>query len=150
MDHACRACGSPSGGTYVCHYCGAATQLMSDPAQERMALDELHGRLASGGESEKILQNAFVPTSTEVLIEAGLRLLPVLEKGVAEDGAAGRMRAIIIKLELTGHDKSATMAAAQLKQALEDYRRSDRVTGYWVMALFFATLAAIGYWIWGD
>jgi hypothetical protein len=122
---------------------------MTDPAQERMALDELHGRLAAGGESEKILQNAFVPTTTDVLIEAGLRLLPVLEKGVAQDGAAGRMRAIIIKLGLLSSDPTAAKAAAQLGQALDDYRRSDRNMGYWVMGLMFAAVAGIGYWIWG-
>lgn len=122
---------------------------MTDPADERAALDELHGHLAAGGESEKILQNAFVPTNTEVLIDAGLRLLPVLEKGVAEDGAAGRMRAIIIKLELLGNDAHAAKAAAELRKALEDYRRSDRIMGYWVLGIFFASLAGLGYWIWG-
>ena len=145
----CRACGSPRAGTYVCHYCGAATHQLVDSTTERAALDELHGRLSAGGESEKILQNGFLPTHTEVLIDAGLRLLPVLEKGVAEDGAAGRMRAIIIKLELIANDASAAKAAAELKQALEDYRRSDRIMGYWVLAILLAGLIAIAYWMWG-
>ena len=149
MAAQCRACGSPAAGTYVCHYCGAATHALNDPADERAALDELHGHLAAGGESEKILQNAFVPRNTEVLIDAGLRLLPVLEKAVAEDGAAGRLRAIIIKLELIGNDVAAAKAAAELRQALEDYRRSDRIMGYWVLGFFFAGLAGLGYWLWG-
>ena len=149
MAQPCRACGSPSTGAFVCHYCGAATQTMTDPAMERQALDELHGQLAAGGESEKILQNAFVPTNTEVLIDAGLRLLPVLEQGVAEDGAAGRLRAIIIKLELLASEPAAKKAAAELRQALEDYRRSDRLMGYWVLGLLFAAVAGVAYWIWG-
>ena len=148
MGQPCRACGSPSTGAFVCHYCGAATSSFTDPAMERQALDELHGKLAAGGESEKILQNGFVPTNTEVLIDAGLRLLPVLEKGVAEDGAAGRLRAIIIKLELLTNDSSAQKAAGELRQALEDYRRSDRIMGYWVIGIIFAVLAGVGYLMW--
>ena len=134
----------------MCHYCGAATHTMPDPAEERAALDELHGHLASDEESEKILQNAFVPTNTEVLIDAGLRLLPVLEQAVAKDGAAGRLRAIIIKLELISNDTAAEKAALELRQALEDYRRSDRIMGYWVMFILVLLLAALGYWFWGS
>ena len=151
MSDSCRACGSPMMGTYVCHYCGAARDRLTDPADERLALDELHGRLIAGGEnSEKILQNAFIPSSLEVLIDAGLRLLPVLEKGVAEDGAAGRMRAIIIKLKLMGQgDAAARSAAEQFEQALADYRRSDRIMGYWVMGILGACAAGVAYWMWG-
>ena len=123
---------------------------MTDPSHERLALDELHGQLAKGEDSEKILQNGFMPSNTEVLIDAGLRLLPVLEQGVAEDGAAGRLRAIIIKLELLGgQDPAAQKAGQRLEKALNDYRRSDRIMGYWVIGFLLVVVAGFGYWMWG-
>ncbi len=148
MSDNCRACGSVAGGTFVCHQCGAALHRLRTADEERDALDELHGRLAV--ESNKsILQNAFVPSDTRVLIDAGLRLLPVLEAGVAEDCAAGRLRAIIVKLELIGTDATASKAALELKKALDDYRRSDKIMTYWVVGFLFALVAGAAYWWWG-
>lgn len=148
MSENCRACGSVAGGTFVCHHCGAALHRLQSADEERDALDELHGRLAVEA-NKSILQNAFVPSDTRVLIDAGLRLLPVLESGVAEDGAAGRLRAIILKLELIGTDAAASKAAAELKKALADYRRSDKIMGYWVMGILLALMAWGAYWWWG-
>jgi hypothetical protein len=108
--------------------------------EEKDALDELHGTLARADVSDKILKNAFIPDDIGVLIDAGLRLMPVLESAVAQDGAAGRMRAIVVKLSLHGNDPTAARAARELGDALKRYEHGDRVVGYWVMSIFLLLL----------
>jgi hypothetical protein len=115
-------------------------------SEEKDALDELHGTLARADVSDKILKNAFIPDDIGVLIDAGLRLMPVLESAVAQDGAAGRMRAIVVKLSLHASDPTATRAAKELGDALRRYEHGDRVVGYWVMGIFLM-LVALGIYL---
>jgi hypothetical protein len=128
-DHACVGCGATSAGVFVCHHCGVPIRPLIDAASQRQALDELHGRLANDRPPASLLKNAFVPDDPRVLIEAGLRLLPVLEDAAGQSGAAGRMRAIVIKLRLLGDDPSLSKAAGEFQAALEAYQRSDRRMG---------------------
>jgi hypothetical protein len=114
---------------YVCHSCGVPTRLLEDRESQQRALDELHGQLSSDNPPPKLLENAFVPDDPRVLIEAGLRLLPVLENAAGQSGAAGRMRAIIIKLRLIGDDPTVNKAAKEFEAALSSYERSDRQMG---------------------
>jgi hypothetical protein len=134
-DHACVGCGATSAAVFVCHHCGVLVRALDDPESERKALDELHGRLSSGDANPLLLNNAFLPDDPRVLIDAGLRLLPVLEDSAGQSGAAGRMRAIIIKLRLLGDDPAVTRAAKEFDAALDSYRRSDRKTGYVVVGI---------------
>jgi len=114
---------------------------------EEAALDELHGQLSNGENRESLLENGFIPTHTRVLIDAGLRMLPTLESNVAEDQAAGRLRAIIIKLELSANDdETARKAIDRLGEALADYRRSDKIMGRWVGAILLGITGAIVYY----
>jgi len=146
-DHQCVGCGAPSNGVFVCHHCGVPVRPLSDAASQRQALDELHGQLGSKDRSPSLLVNAFLPDDPRVLIDAGLRLLPVLEESAGQSGAAGRMRAIIIKLRLLGNDPTSTRAAAEFEAALEAYRRSDRMTGYavWMIALGLVVFGVFGF-----
>jgi hypothetical protein len=129
---------------FVCHHCGVPVRPLVDAESQRQALDELHGRLSSSSPPRRLLVNAFLPDDPRVLIDAGLRLMPVLESGAGQSGAAGRMRAIIVKLRLLGDDPTLTRAAKELEAALECYRRSDRQTGYWVVGLLvLSVLAAV-------
>ncbi len=138
-EQACVGCGATSAGVFVCHFCGVPVKPLTDPASQRQALDELHGRLASDDPPAKLLDNAFVPDDPRVLIEAGLRLLPVLENAAGESAAAGRMRAIIVKLRLLGDDPALAKAAVEFQEALDAYRRSDRQMGY-----ILGTIAVVG------
>lgn len=139
----CSGCGATSAGVFVCHHCGVLVRPLSDPESERRALDELHGRLASDAPSARLLKNAFLPDDPRVLIDAGLRLLPVLEDGAGQSGAAGRMRAIVIKLRLLGDDPSVANAAREFEAALESYRRSDRQMGFIVVTVLIAIVAGL-------
>lgn len=124
---------------------------MSDEDEQRRALDELHAQLALAQKDEKaevrgaILQNGFLPDHPRVLIDAGLRMLPVLESAVSEGPAAGRLRAIILKLKLLSRDEAATAAARELEASLLRYEQHDRFIG-WVAGL--VVLAFVGGLIW--
>lgn len=139
----CVGCGATSAGVFVCHHCGVLVRALGDAESERQALDELHGQLASDSPPARLLNNAFLPNDPRVLIDAGLRLLPVLENGAGQSGAAGRMRAIIIKLRLLGDDPSLTRAAAELQAALDSYRVSDRRMGYAIGVLLVIIVVGV-------
>lgn len=139
----CVGCGAPASGVYVCHNCGVPARPLTDADSQQRALDELHGRLSSNDPPPKLLENAFVPDEPRVLIEAGLRLLPLLENAAGQSGAAGRMRAIIIKLRLIGDDPTTIKAAKEFEQALESYNRSDRQMGITLSIIGVVLLVAL-------
>ncbi|HLT37696.1 MAG TPA: hypothetical protein VK034_15490 [Enhygromyxa sp.] len=139
----CVGCGASSGGVFVCHHCGVPIRTLGDAESERRALDELHGQLATDNPPPRLLDNAFLPDNPRVLIDAGLRLLPVLENGAGQSNAAGRMRAIIIKLRLLGDDPAVTRAAKEFQDALDSYRVSDRRMGYAVGIVLVVVIAGV-------
>jgi hypothetical protein len=141
-EEACIGCGATSAGVFVCHNCGVPCRPLVDAQSQRQALDELHGQLGSEGAPAGLLKNAFIPDDPRVLIEAGLRMLPALEDAAGQSDAAGRMRAIIIKLRLVGDDPSLARAGKEFEEALESYRKSDRRMG-WTLAIIAAVLLAV-------
>ena len=63
---------------------------------------------------------------------------------------AGRLRAIIVKLELQGTNDTAIVAVTELRKALVDYRKSNRNFGIGILIGIFILLAGVGglvYWI---
>ncbi|HVI02098.1 MAG TPA: hypothetical protein VM869_25470 [Enhygromyxa sp.] len=143
-DEQCVGCGATSRGVLVCHHCGVPVRSLIDAESQRRALDELHGQLAVPNPPPHLLDNAFLPDDPRVLIDAGLRLLPVLERGTGQAAAAGRMKAIIIKLRLLGEDPTLVEAARQLEAALATYHREDRKWGYVVATFLIVVVAGIG------
>lgn len=138
----CVGCGATSKGVFVCHHCGVPVRALGDAESERQALDELHGQLASESPPPKLLSNAFLPDTPRVLIDAGLRLLPVLEDAAGQSSAAGRLRAIIIKLRLLGDDPALVRAAKEFQAALDAYEASDRQMGYTLGGLLIVVVIA--------
>ncbi len=143
-DDRCRSCGGKV-GALVCLHCGATVRRGLTAEEEREALDELHGSLVRSDVGDKILKQAFIPDDVQVLINAGLRMLPVLEGAVAQDGAAGRLRAITIKLRLRADDPSVLKAAKELEIALDRYERHDRSFGWWMIGIIVTIIAVIVY-----
>jgi hypothetical protein len=142
-EEQCVGCGATIRGVFVCHHCGVPIRSLTDADSQRRALDELHGQLSLPTPPPQLLVNAFIPDDPRVLIDAGLRLLPVLEKGAGESGAAGRMRAIIIKLRLLGDDPAVVKAAKELQTALDVYQRADRRMGYAIVGTLVAVVAGV-------
>jgi len=77
---------------------------MTDVENELQKLNEFHTDLATHDPAVQasMLRNGFLPDSTEALVEAGIRCIPLLESGQVEleDGAGDRLEAIIFKLKL--------------------------------------------------
>ena len=158
MTENCPSCGSADLGTFMCHYCGGPLFPLSGEAQQRQALDELHAQLTiarRSGARDAIFANGFLPDHPRVLIDAGLRMVPVLEGNANQEQAAGRMRAIILKLKLITHDEAAASAAAQLETHLERYERHDRLIArlaigaivIGVLAGAVSLVAAVVWWL---
>lgn len=142
-DGRCVGCGAASTGVLVCHHCGVPVRSLVDAESQRRALDELHGQLSLPSPPPHLLDNAFLPDDPRVLIDAGLRLLPVLEKGTGQAAAAGRMRAVIIKLRLLGDDPALVHAAKELEVALASYHQHDRRLGYAVGVVLLLMIAGV-------
>lgn len=141
-DRTCVGCGATDNGLFVCHHCGVAFEPLIDVESQRQALEELHGQLASESAPPNLLKNAFLPDDPRILIDAGLRLLPVIENAAGQSDAAGRMRAIIIKLRLLGDDPTVARAVKELQAALDAYERSDRQMG-WILGIGFLVIVGL-------
>lgn len=153
MDGECRTCGAARQRGLVCAFCGTPPRELSSTDDEAQALRDYHFALSNAADDvarKRLLQNGFIPSSTKVLIDAGLRMLPSLEEAVAESEAAGRLQAVISKLRITTTDKESERAANELERHLRRYQRSDRVAGYWVMGSLLAIIAMVGLWIASD
>lgn len=142
-EEQCVGCGATSNGVFVCHHCGVPVRSLVDVESQRRALDELHGQLSSPNPPPRLLDNAFLPDDPRVLIDAGLRLLPVLENGAGQSATAGRLRAVIIKLRLLGDDPTITKAVKELQAALDSYRRADRQMGYLILLVLLVLIAGV-------
>lgn len=143
--HACVACGAKGSGVFVCHHCGVAFASIVDVEGQRKALEELHGQLAKSDAPGVLLKNAFLPDDPRLLIDAGLRLLPMLENAAGQSVVAGRMRAIIIKLRLLGGDPTVARAIAELQAALDSYEKSDNRMGI-VLGTIAVAIVALLVW----
>lgn len=150
LARACAACGAEA-GLFLCTYCGTPTRALTNEADERSALDELHAELAriiGAGDAtverrHRLLTNAFLPSSPSVLVEAGLRMVPVLEQAVGRADAAGRMRAICIKLRLASAEPTCRAAEAEYREALARYERYDASVGRQVAIVIGAVVLAV-------
>lgn len=144
MSEPCRACGAER-GTFICRFCGTPVRTGLNEAEEREALDELHAALSKGETGAFVLKNAFIPNTPAVLIEAGLRMLPVLEGAVAENGAAGRLLAICVKLGLLRSDPTCAAAEAEFRTALARYTEYDNRFGrYMVVGVIVLLVIVVG------
>lgn len=143
----CPQCGAAAGERWVCEYCGSLMRHSADPGDQRQALEELH-RLVQAADDEKkeaLLRNGFLPDHKKALLEAGLRLVPLLDLIGAEDAAAARLRAVILKLKLLPEDAEVRTAVEQFEAKLRERRsESNRFAAAFVL-LVLGLLAALVY-----
>ncbi len=84
-----------------------------------------------------------MPTDPQVLVDAGLSLIPMLDVGTEGEVAGHRLRAIVIKLKL--------LAASDPKfeAALDRQSKEDRMYGWIVGIVLLAIAGGIGWAIFG-
>ena len=99
-----------------------------------------------------MLLNGFLPDHPAVLVEAGMRCVPLIDMGNTAAGeveaAAKRLRAIVIKLRLLAQNKQAEKAVAELEAILDEYKKADQkmnrfLLGCFVFLVFACVVMAI-------
>ncbi len=122
----CPQCGAPLTRA-LCEYCGTLGVPQPNPEEQKQALEVFHGLLVSKDVAGQVslLKNGFLPDDRDMLVEAGLRCVPLIghdSTGDAEEAAVARLRAIIAKLSLRTGDGLAQQASANFEKELERYR----------------------------
>lgn len=123
----CPQCGAPLKHA-LCEYCGTLGLPRPNVDEQKQALEIFHGLLAAKNEKEQLalLKNGFLPDDRDVLIEAGLRCVPLIghdSTGDIEEAAIARLRAVVAKLNLLPSDSLARQAARSLEQEMGRYKK---------------------------
>ncbi len=120
----CPNCGAPVSRA-ICQYCGTQVVPNLSLDEQKQALDIYHGLLAAKNRPEQLnlLRSGFLPDAPEVLVEAGLRCVPLMEDTTdskLNEAAAARLRAIVLKLKLGGQ---ASSAATTISSAVTEFEK---------------------------
>ena len=123
----CLQCGAPLKRA-LCEYCGTLGLPHPNVDEQKQALEILHGLLPTKGEKEQLalLKNGFLPDDRDVLIEAGLRCVPLIgydSTGDIEEAAIARLRAVVAKLNLLQGDSLARQAVKNFEQEMGRYKK---------------------------
>jgi hypothetical protein len=125
-----------------------------DVKEEFNALDEFHREVAAKDPAGQaaLLLHGFLPSSRDGLVEAGLRLIPLIHDGSITSeptqSAAKRMEAVIAKLSILSLDERSLSAIADFQKRLERARRAD-ARSLWCGCIVILTLVAVVGWaIW--
>lgn len=102
----------------------------AQPYGEMVALNEFHDRLGEKGAEAQVsaLRSGWLPDSPEVLTEAGVRCIPMLQgdhPGLA-DAAEHRLEAIVFKLRKLPEDRALRETLAQFDALLAQRKEKDR------------------------
>jgi hypothetical protein len=158
----CATCAAPySDEERVCHYCGTARGALSNVAAERATLEELHQAMAAamfaasrGEESpdavrDRFLQNGFIPSHAELLVEEAVRCQQFFREDVAADTAAprARYRACLLRLELLAVDDSRWKPKVAILQKNLDAERARVRRSNAAMIAVFGVLLVLAVWL---
>ena len=129
IETTCHQCNAPLNGL-VCEYCGSLANLHMNRDEEMQALTEYHNILLKPEEKPeeevKMLSKGFIPLNPEVLIEAGIRLMPLIDLTNTGDdvveAAARRLDAISLKLRLLPDMPEITQALEEFETFMKEFK----------------------------
>ena len=157
MDVTCKRCGASVTGA-VCEYCGVLTVPLENLTDEKQAVDEFHDILLTKDEKTQInmLKHGFLPTFGEVLVEAGVRCIPLVDINQPSNkttrSAAGRLQAIVTKIKLMPDFPQKTQAITEFEVLLETHRLADNQLDktmnriFLGVGLLFLICSGVGIW----
>ncbi|MDM8520358.1 hypothetical protein QUF64_09950 [Anaerolineales bacterium HSG6] len=130
LESKCDHCGAYVKGL-VCEYCGAYHKTNHDADIELKALDEYHIYLQKSDKEQdraKILEHGFLPQHQAVLIEAGVRCIPLVKTEISKDAKAAQLRleAIVIKLKLMPSDAAIEQAVTEFQIKIDEAKTYER------------------------
>ncbi len=149
-DSRCRSCGAAV-KNLICEYCGSPTAGTFDLATQKEALDEYHYILQSQSEEVqiKMLRNGFLPDAEDLLIDAGVRCIPLIElDSTAEEvprAALWRLKAITTKLKLMAPTARSEQAVKEFETLINDFDKADRRLNLMLaVGCFVSVLVCVG------
>lgn len=120
---------------------------MSDRLAEIEQLNDFHDLAAAkdGPAQASLLRNGFLPESQDVLIEAGIRCIPLIESGKIEvsDAAANRLEAILFKLKRFPETQDLRRAADQFEAIIGEHKRDEISNTRFGFTIFFGLAVLI-------
>lgn len=149
----CLQCSAPLNGL-ICEYCGSLANLHMNRDEEMQALTEYHNillKLEEKPEAEiKMLSKGFIPSNPDVLIEAGIRVMPLIDLTNTGDdvveAAARRLDAISLKLRLLPDTPEITQALNEFETFTEAFKvlhkKQDKEAGILVALILVFIIAA--------
>jgi hypothetical protein len=149
----CHSCGAPRKGS-ICEYCGTCLIKPADEVEEREALDAYHFQLGKADKegARRLLRSGFVPDYPEVLVEAGLRVIPLVDNDeVSEEpteSAVLRLQMIVAKLRLERPTVKINNAVRQFDEVISGHRKADRHATIFGLLLIGGLLAGVAWLIW--
>lgn len=153
IETTCHQCNAPLNG-FVCEYCGSLANLYMNREEEMQALTEYHNillKLEEKPEEEiKMLSKGFIPSNPDVLIEAGIRVMPLIDLTNTGDdvveAAARRLDAISLKLRLLPDGSESTRALQEFDTFTEEFKllhkKQDREGGIIAVLMILFMIAA--------
>lgn len=148
----CVTCGARISGL-VCEFCGSLSVTDADIATAKRALDELHALVhrADKKKQSNLLKTGFIPRDKTLLIDAGVRCLPLLdESDTTSDvslAALGRLEAIMTKLRLLPPGEEIQRAFAEFEPKIRRFRKADRLISVVAVMLVLAVVGGVVWFI---
>ena len=152
----CANCGAVVAGV-VCAYCGTLTHALSNVEQEQLAWQAFLTLMQGKSEEEQIrlLKNGFLPDNFQLLTEAGLHCVRLVDLALPADdvveAAVNRLRAIVAKLRIIPHTAEGDRAIAEFEKTIAAHQTaSQRLNKQMFIGCLFLVvlgLAALALWL---
>lgn len=141
----CGGCGADTDGL-VCVFCGRTTRRLLTLDDEQEALLELHDaaqKITDPEAKSRLFTSAWIPSHRELLVEAGLQCLPLIENGQPLDRpVVQRLEAIAARLRVHGDSTPV------IERALEEFdakvERFEKASRNFGIGLLAAVLFVLG------
>ena len=152
MEDTCKNCGAPAEGR-VCAFCGSALIVLDSKEEEKNALNEYTEALVKADKDTqiKMLRGGFLPTDPEVLIDAGMRLITMIEaESISPEpgvSAENRLLTIKTKLELVEQTTQVVAARKRFDELLRGKKNEVIVVGIGCAVLLLAALGIVLFFV---
>ena len=152
VDNAvCQQCGAPVPG-FICGYCGCVKSQATSAEEQAQALEEYHRAISNvaADKQDDLLRNGYLPDHPRILVEAGLRCLPLInmEQTSAETtlAAVDRLKTLVTKMEVLHQTPEVAKARQEFEERVASFQRAssrDLRIGCWFLGALAAVLVGL-------
>lgn len=143
----CQKCGAQT-ASMICEYCGAMAVLSQEAKDEKAGLEEFCRLLQTkdAPAQAKLLETGYLPSIPPVLIEAGVRCVPLIRAGHADalaDSALRRLETVVLKLKLLEPSSEIRRAIAEFEPVIRDFKARESSDTFWGLTVLGGLALAI-------